>query len=242
MKITFPKLLPLYLLLLLSYFSLLAYPYLSSKITRFSSLGFLSLVEERSEDIKKIGREDEHLLKGEKIVGKLRASANNIGILLVRFSQLSAIVTDRVLFRIKEEGESKWYYENNYNANQFQPNEYFTFGFPSILDSKGKTYQFEVESLSGTFKNGIGLSSKKPQTALVYKYTKEDLKNFNTLLVFMEKKLIYVINNSISLIDLQILSLLTVPFLFVFFTREKKIKVSDAIKMLPSTKKNRKKA
>ena len=110
--------------------------------------------------------------------------------MLVRFVPLSANVLDVVTFRIKEEGAEKWFYENNYNANQFQPDEYFTFGFQTIKDSKDKVYVFEVESLAGTTGNGIGLSPKKPQAAVVSKYVGEDLKNINTLFSFFSKQVI----------------------------------------------------
>lgn len=183
------------LLLIIGYLIIVSYPYFSSKITRFSSLGLLSLVEEKSEGIKKTGKAEEHLVKGEKIIGKLRATENNLGIVLVRFAQLALKVSDTVMFRIKQEGQEKWYYENNYRANQFQSNEYFTFGFPPIPDSRDKEYIFEIESLTGTDKNGVGISLQKPQVALVYKYIKEDLKNFNTLFPFIFKKLVYVASN-----------------------------------------------
>ena len=130
------------LVLIFGYFILISYPYFFSKINRFDSLGVLSLVEEKSESIKKTGKVTEHLLAGEKIKGEVKSSENNLGILLVRFSQLSAIVTDRVTFRIREKGEEKLYYENIYNANQFQPSNYFTFGFPPFKFSRIKTGGF----------------------------------------------------------------------------------------------------
>lgn len=235
MKMKFPRLLLLYLFLVLGYFSLLSYPYFFSKITRFSSLGFLSLVEEKTENLKKVGYVGEHLIKGEKITGNLLATENSLGIVLVRFAQLSAKVTDTVTFRIKEEGEKNWYYENNYRANQFQSNEYFTFGFPPISNSKEKVYVFEVESLGGTVENGIGLSPKEPKAALVYKYTKDDLKKFNILSSFIFKKLTYVIRNSIPLIDWQVITIIAIPFLFVYFMREKKFRESDSVRSLKAT-------
>lgn len=226
---------------------LILYPYFFSKINRFDSLGPLSVVDEKSINIQKtIGPNrtadqfDVHLLKGERLRGEITASENNFGILLVRFSQLSAKVSDIVTFRIREKGEKKWYYENNYKADQFQPNEYFTFGFPSISDSKDKTYLFEVESLAGTYKNGIGLSPKKPQVALVYKYAKEDLKNFDILPSFIYKKLIYAIKNANFLENWQLLIISLLFFFLVIFVKEKKIKVPDIIRFFQKIKNNRK--
>ncbi len=182
------------LFLVLGYLILVSYPYFFSKINLYNSLGALSLVEEKSEHIKKTGKASNHLLTGEKITEEIKSSENNFGVLLVRFLQLSPKVTDRVIFRIKEVGEKKWYYENTYNANQFQPNQYFTFGFPVITDSKNKIYVFEVMSLAGTDKNGISLSPKKPQVALVYKLTKKNLMSVNVFSLIL-KKFTYVFNN-----------------------------------------------
>ena len=78
-----------------------------------------------------------------------------IGIVLVRFAQLSVRVSDSVVFRIKKRGDDKWYYENTYKADQFQSGQYFTFGFPSIISSKNNTYTYEIESVSGTYKYRI---------------------------------------------------------------------------------------
>jgi len=206
------------LALILGYLVLVSYPYFFSKINRFDQLGILSLVEEKLEEIKKTGKTSEHLLKGEKIVGKVVASENNLGIVLIRFSQLSAIVTDRVAFRIKETGAEKWYFENSYNANQFQSESYFTFGFPAIGDSKNKTYIFEVVSLAGTGKNGIGLSPKKPKIAFVYKFAKEDLLSVN-IFTFIQRKLTYTLNN----VDIWQSWPLLISALFIYFMRKVKI-------------------
>lgn len=66
MKIRLAKLLLLPAILTFGYLILTSYPYFFSKITRFDSLGFLSIVEEKSENIEKVGKEGEHLLQGEK--------------------------------------------------------------------------------------------------------------------------------------------------------------------------------
>ena len=213
---------------------MISYPYFFSKLDRFNSLGPLSLVEEKKIDInqtfshnRRTDELDNHFLKGEKVTAKFKVSENNFGILLFRFAQLSANVTDTVVFRIKEEGKEDWYYENNYKADQFQPDQYFTFGFPPFKNSKNHTYVFEIESLSGTYKNGIGVSVREPRVALVYKYTKEDLKNFDILPSFIYKKLIYAIKNANFLEYWQLLVISLLFFFSVIFVKEKKIKVPD---------------
>ena len=239
MKLFKPFIIPLFLVF--GYLALVSYPYFFSKITRFNTLGPLSVIEEKSEEIHKTGGMGEHLLKGEKITGKLFVTENNFGIVLVRFVPLSANVLDVVTFRIKEEGAEKWFYENNYNANQFQPDEYFTFGFQTIKDSKDKVYVFEVESLAGTTGNGIGLSPKKPQAAVVSKYVGEDLKNINTLFSFFSKKFVYVLNNLDILQKWQILFVSFFIYLSILFIKkrkntfkkEKRVKLASVSGFLP---------
>ncbi len=229
------------------YLILISYPYFFSKIDRFNSLGPLSLVEEKWIDIKqtfshnrRTDQLDNHLLKGEKVIAKFKVSENNFGILLFRFAQLSGNVTDTVVFRIKEEGKDRWYYEKNYKANQFQPDQYFTFGFPPFKNSKNNTYVFEIESLSGTYKNGIGVSLRKPQVALVYKYTRGDLKNYNTLSTFIFKKLVYVAGNVDFLQNWQILFAFVLSFLLIISLTRKRITLSvtpsNVIRFLPVIK------
>jgi len=260
LKMRLLKVLVISLILTLGYFAFLSYPYFFSKINRFDSLGFLSLVEERSVNIqrtfsteRKTDEFDIHLLKGEKAQAKLRANGNNLGVVLVRFAKLSARVSDTVVFRIKREGEGKWYYENKYKANQFQPNEYFTFGFPPIAQSKNNTYVFEVESLAGTYRNGIGISADKPQTAFVYKYSREELKNYKTFLPFVFKKLIYAARNVnywqiastfalsllliISMERMRSKALSILSLLVLFMRRKKEIAALDIAKILSVLKK-----
>lgn len=239
------KLLLITVFLVSLYFLFISYPYFFSKITRFDSLGFLSAIEEQAVDFKLTQTKarvadkfDNHMLAGEKVVSKFNATENSLGMVLVRFARFGE-VSDTVVFRIKEEGKDSWYYENNYKADQFQPNQYFTFGFPSIAKSQNKAYVFEIESLSGTYKNGIGVSSDKPQVALVYKYTREDLKSFNTLFSFISKKLVYVLRNVSLLQNWKLLVIFYLPLIFVFFVRKKNT-VTGVLRSLSTIKKNHK--
>lgn len=237
------KLLIIPLLLTLGYVILLSYPYLFSKINRFDSLGLLSVIEEKSEIPKKIlsvqrttDQYDNHLFKGEKITSKIKATEDNFGILLFRFAKLSSRVSDEVVFRIKEEGESNWYYENTYKANQFQPDQYFTFGFPPFKESKNNSYIFEIESLQGNYKNGVGISPHVPQMALVYKYSREDLKRFDRLSSFLLKKTMYVTSNVNFLQNWQILGIFLLSAFFSFYFSKLKI---DFLKIFTLSKKER---
>ena len=232
------------LLLAIGYLVLISYPYFFSKINRYDSLGPLSLVEEKSVNIQNtfsqertIDQLDNHLLKGDRVSVKLKATENNFGIVLARFERFGK-VSDKVVFRLKEEGKGDWYYENIYKAGEFRPDEYFTFGFPTIADSKNHTYVFEVESLFGTYKDGVGLSLDEPQVAFVYKYSRNDLKNHKILSSFIHKKFIYVANNVNSMQNWQLMAIFALPFILVLFMKKKKITLLDIAKSLPKLKSN----
>lgn len=214
---------------------LLSYPYFFSKINRFDSLGFFSVIEEKDSNVlhtfssqRRTDQFDSRLLAGEKAIFKVKSSDDNLGIVLARFESFGRVgkLKDRIIFRIKEEGKANWYYENIYRSEEFQPNEYFTFGFPPITDSKNKVYVFEFESISGK-ENAVGISRVKPQVALVYGYARNELKDINSLFSFISKKLIYVVKNVNFLQNWQFLALFVLPFLFVLFMKNKKIKALD---------------
>lgn len=111
------------------------------------------------------------LLKGQTIKGEFVAKENNLGIVALRFNTYGRINKDSVIFRIKQKNADSWYYQNKYKADQFQPNDFFTFGFPIMDDSKGKAYQFEIESLYGRNGEAVGLSMMEPSFLTKYQFS-----------------------------------------------------------------------
>lgn len=155
------------------------------------------------------------LLRGEKVIGQFRAKENNMGTVVVRFYNYGKISTDVVKFRIKQSSANNWYYENSYKVDQFQPNEYFTFGFPEIKQSKGINFSIEIESTKGVPGNAIGLSSQYPVLASRHQFsTIYFSKNKLFLLTFMVAKLKELFLNPKNLIDS---SIYLVPFLLYVF-------------------------
>lgn len=112
------------------------------------------------------------IYKGQKITGRFLATENYLGILGFRFWTFYRLNYDYLTFRIKDETSPSWYYQNLYKADQFQPNQYFTFGFPVIPTSKDNTYVFEIESASGASGDAVGISSYEPAFITKYKYPK----------------------------------------------------------------------
>lgn len=158
------------------------------------------------------------LLAGQKIKGEFVARDNNLGIIAVRFNTYFRINEDTVIFRIKEKNRKNWYYEYHYTTPQFQPNQFFTFGFPVISNSDGKTFNFEIESTKGEHENAVSLSTIEPVFETKYQYSKElilkDIKNHIGINVegttasreygYASKFLIHKILNSLSNIDFLI--------------------------------------
>lgn len=208
----------------------LLWPYfVDSKITKYSLLGFFSLVQEHKKNILENFTTNE-IIAGEKAKGSFVARENNLGIVLIRFYNFIRISKDVVIFRIRETSQERWYFENKYKVNQFQPDQYFTFGFPPITDSKGKTYYFEIESERGTPGDAIGLSSVAPYSGVVYTTSKNQvLGDFNFLFRFMVGKMVYALNNIDVLIPVVVfLSSLVLEAIFL----KRKVIYSTILKLI----------
>lgn len=214
------KLLIIPLVITAIYFALQAFLLLSN-------FGVFSIVEEVAPDFKTTNQQDVHLLKDQKAAGTFKASENNLGILLIRVVKFGK-GSDTVLFRIKKEGEEKWYYENKYWAEQFQNNQYFPFGFPLIANSKNNVYFFEIESLEGKYQNGIGVLKEK-KAAAMYKYSVGELKNFDALSSFTSKKILYSLK---KVSYWQLLATFVLFFLLVLFMEKKKVTSTKTIRFL----------
>lgn len=131
-------------------------------------------------------------LQGDIARGTFTADEDNLGIVLVRFFNYYHISNDSMKFRVKEQGSTDWYHQTIHTVNQFQPDKYFTFGFPEIANAKNKTYVFEIESIKGKKGDAIGLSEKKPVFAATYRYDLGRLKSdIPYLAKFAYKKWLY---------------------------------------------------
>lgn len=115
------------------------------------------------------------IYKGNIISGILISDKANLAAISIRFFNHNRINEDSVIFRIKEKNTSNWYYENTYRTDQFLPDHFFHFGFPTIPDSNNKEFYFEIESINGQEENAISLSKKKPLILSQYQLTKEEL-------------------------------------------------------------------
>jgi len=129
------------------------------------------------------------ILKGEVYRQSFLSTTDSFGIVAVKFSNNNKINEDILVFRIREATEKNWFYENQYKTDQFQNNKFFTFGFPKITATQGKTFVFEIESLAGSEDDSVSLfltpeniyqdgqlwkDGQKEEKDLVFKLIKEE--------------------------------------------------------------------
>jgi len=152
------------------------------------------------------------LLAKQKVSARFRAIANNLGIVSVRFKTYGRINNDEVVFRLREEGKKNWYYDHTYRVDQFQDDDYFTFGLPIISNSEGKTYYFEIESTKGKRGDAVSISATSPVFITQYQFTKQKLLANKTIIPdFLIKKIHYSFSDINFTISAFIYAL---PFLF----------------------------
>jgi hypothetical protein len=211
------------------------FPYLRGKVHQFSQLSFYSVVEESRGGINS-GLRGKPLYKNQKISGEFVSTEDNLGIVLVRFFNFNRANSGEVSFKIKEKSAKKWHIKNKYNVDQFQPNEYFTFGFPIIADSRGKTYQFEITSIDGKKGDVISLSENKSPFAAVYNFSGHQLKSdIGVLARFICKKLLFAFSQ-INYIDT--LTIYTILLALVLIVRKRgQISKQTSSKLVPAIKK-----
>lgn len=137
---------------------------------------------------------NKQLYKGDIFSLEFNSKFPNLGIVSLRFKTYFRINSDKLYFRIREKGSSVWYYQNIYNTDQFQPDKLFTFGFPKIANSQGKTYEVEIQSSVGTVGNAISVNSEKPLLVIKHHYS------LNYLLKDKFVFLHFIYNKSLSLI------------------------------------------
>lgn len=155
------------------------------------------------------------LLKGDKVSGEFTAAENNLGIVSIKFQTFIRppyADEDHLIFRLKEKGAKNWYYENTYRDGLVYDVPIFPFGFPKIANSQGKTYQFEIESLSGNAENSVALSDRDQILFSKYQMSKSVLlHDKKELAIFTAKKFI----NAFSTTDVRFSSFIyLLPFLF----------------------------
>lgn len=110
-----------------------------------------------------------------KLSGTFTAQHNYLGIVSIPLSSEGIRTDDTLIFRIKERGTEKWYSEGDYGAVWVTKNSEFPFGFAPIYESKGKEFQFEIESRAGVENNAVKVENASEFISVKYQYPKSAL-------------------------------------------------------------------
>jgi MFS family permease len=132
---------------------------------------------------------------------------------------------ERIVFRIKEEEEKDYFYENTYELNQYWETNYFLFGFPIQKDSEGKNYVFEIEKTKEGETNKVFLIEESPQGSLNfyprYVYNLTSLKtDWDPILLNISRKTTQFLEEKTIQFNLIFVFLLIEFLIFVFLKKE----------------------
>lgn len=134
------------------------------------------------------------LLQGDKVIIEYPSKYKKLGTIGIKFTTYNRINSDTLKFRIKEVGEDSWFYEHDYKVDQFQQFEFFTFGFPILEESSGKTYKIEIESQAGVRDDAVAIMSPLDRSVIAkHVFTRQQLiENPRVLFYFIFHKLLYL--------------------------------------------------
>jgi len=152
----------------------------------------------------------------EKIIGEFRAIENNLGIVSLELKTTRDNIYKRTLtFRIKEKGKQDWYYENEYDIGTIISGESYPFGFPTIPNSKNKTFIFEIE-FPQSETNIVSLEGSDSLLSTKHKFSKTEItRDYKNLLLFSYKKFLNTYSDSGKIVSALIYLLL--PLLYFLF-------------------------
>jgi hypothetical protein len=198
------------------------------KASGAQNTGF-TMITQKEAWSKSILQEGKVLLAKDAIEENFIAQTDNLGIIAIPFNTHNRSINDRIVFRIKQTGKNDWYFQSIYNADQFQADVPFPFGFPVIKNSKNNVYTFEIESLKGTSSNSISISKSNNHFFTKYKFSKAELvkspKELSEFFVAkMNAQLPFLTGSNIILILFSALSPLV---LYVIFTKAYPIFMPD---------------
>jgi 4-amino-4-deoxy-L-arabinose transferase-like glycosyltransferase len=132
---------------------------------------------------------------------------------------------ERIVFRIKEEKERNYFYENTYELNQYWETNYFLFGFPVQKDSEGKNYVFEIEKTKEGGTNKIFLIEENSQGSLNfyprYVYNLASLKtDWDLILLNISRKTTQFLEEKSNQFNLIFTFVLVELLILVFLKKE----------------------
>jgi hypothetical protein len=158
---------------------------------------------------------DGELVAGDTLTASIQSKDNNLGIIAIRFDTAGKIRNGTYTFKIKQSGASDWYYVNTYNAKAFGGYTFFPFGFPSIADSKDKTYIIELESHAVALSDAVAVAHVESAIQAKHKFSKEEVFNDkHTLVTLLYVNLVHIIfDKSVQTIFLTLSAFFLVAFI-----------------------------
>jgi hypothetical protein len=130
------------------------------------------------------------IASGQDVVGEFRATDDNLAMVKLRIRTFNRLNTTHVRFLFREKGKSDWQVSNSYTVDRFPDGLLYPFGFSAIPDSRGKIYEFMINSPDGTSDNAIGISRGFHDVASQYVYQKNQLtKDMQLLQTFLAAKI-----------------------------------------------------
>jgi hypothetical protein len=144
------------------------------------------------------------IMQGNSMRGEFRAIYDNLGMVKLRMRTFNRMNTTHIRFLLREKGSNEDWVTNTYATDRFVDGLFYPFGFPVIADSKGKTYEFKLESLDGTSDDAIGVFSGYHNVATQYVFQKSILLGDRQLL----KEFLFA----------KVKSILTDPYMILYFS------------------------
>ena len=176
------------------------------------------------------------LMKHVSLKGEFRAIQNNLGSLKLKVTTYNRLNNDTIVFRMREKGGSEWTIQNEYATDRMPNGQLYPLGFPVIPDSKGKTYEFQLQSKNGSEGNAIGVVYSYHAFASNYIYTKKDLLGDTALFQFFLKEKFRTIVTTPEIVFLIMMCL--IPFFYwcsFWFATDKKVQNPIALVLCGAT-------
>ena len=139
------------------------------------------------------------LKKNQSISGTFVASENNLGIISFQYSNgkvSHSELEDYLSFKIAEKGK-KPFYTRIAKIDSVKVGNALVFGFPVILDSKDKTFTFQLSSLNGNQQNAVTIKRTSSSFHVKYQFSRAEILSSNTSFIhFLTKKITGFLQNA----------------------------------------------
>jgi len=160
--------------------------------------------------------------KANTTIGSFTAEENNLGIIGIRVvGEIKPNSTGRglIAFALREKNNSHTLYSTTTEINQVNEKGFLVFGFPSIVNSKGKQYEFVI-STTNDYVSHLLYGEEGNFFTSKYIYSRQSLRSSRDAFVFFIKRTRMLFSNSDALLSSGIyLFPLCIFFLYTFYKK-----------------------